>query len=314
MELRHLRYFVAVAEELNFGRAAARLGIAQPPLSRQIQALESELAVRLFVRAKRRVQLTDAGRVLLEEARTALRHAERAGERARRAGRGELGWLAVAFAPAAELALIPRLIPSFVERHPDVHLELHAMDPDEHVAALQAGTIEAGLLPFPVPVPDDVVVERVLAVELCAVFPQRHRLASRPRVTLAMVAQEPLVLLRRRVAPGFHDALVAALGQAGVTPSVRCHATHLHTCVALVAAGLGVALLPAASHELRGRGVVYRSLVGPTPRLELAIVYRRDDPSRMLHAFLANERRVFAAQKVAVLACETAARPPALTG
>src|SRR5262245_14262882 len=165
MELRHLRYFVAVAEELNFGRAAHRLGIAQPPLSRQIQALEAELAVRLFVRSGRRVQMTDAGRVLLEEARAALRQAERAGDRARRAGRGELGRPAVAFAPAAELSMVTRLIAPFAARHPNVQVEVRAMDPDEHFGALQAGTIEAGVLPLPVQGPEGIVVERLLAVD-----------------------------------------------------------------------------------------------------------------------------------------------------
>jgi len=303
MELRHLRYFVAVAEELNFGRAARRLGIAQPPLSRQIHVLESELSVRVFTRSKRRVHLTDAGRVLLEEARAALRQAERAVERARRAGRGEAGRLAVAFAPAAELALVPRVVGPFMKRHDDVEVEVYSIDPDDQVAALQAGTIEVGLLPIPAIGPEGLVVEPLLAEEICAVLPRHHRLATRQRVSLALLAQEPFVLFRRSVAPRLHDTITAMLHEAGGAPNVRCHASHLHTCIALVAAGLGVALLPAASQGGHANGVVYRHLAGPTPRLEIGMVYRRDDPSAVLRKFLASARDAFAGQKVAVLGC-----------
>jgi DNA-binding transcriptional LysR family regulator len=148
-----------------------------------------------------------------------------------------------------------------------------------------------------------VVAERLVAVEICAVLPARHRFRSSRRLTLAMIAEEPLVLLRRRVAPRLHDALISALHDAGVTATVRCQASQVHTCAALVAAGLGVGLLPAAPHDARG-GVVYRRLVGPTPRLELGFVFRRDDPSEVLHAFFANARRMLAAREVHVLACE----------
>ena len=314
MELRHLRYFVAVAEELNFGRAARRLGIAQPPLSRQIRALESELAARLFARSKRQVRLTDAGRVLLEEARTALGHTERAAERVRRAGRGEAGCLAVAFAPAAELALVPRLVAPFMRRHREVQLELHTMDPDDHLRALHAGTVDAGVLPLPTAGSRDVVVETLLAEEICAVLPQRHRLAARHRVPLAMLAQEPFVLFRRAVAPRLHDAIVTMLHESGVTPTTRCHVSHLHTCVAAVAAGLGVALLPAASQGGHGNGVVYRRLAGPPPRLEVGMMYRRDDPSEILRTFLASARHVFAGRGIAVLGCGTDERARAGAG
>jgi DNA-binding transcriptional LysR family regulator len=282
------------------------VGIAQPPLSRQIRALESELAVRLFARSGRRVHLTDAGRVLLEEARTSLRQVERARERARRAGRGELGRLAVAFSPVAELPLMRRLIASFAADHPEVQLELYAMEPDRHVAAVQAGTIEAGLLALPARTPDDVAVERLFAVELCAVLPRRHRLAGRARLTLAMLAEEALVLLRPQAAPGLHDAIEAMLGAAGVSPPVRSHATHVHACLTLVRAGLGVGLLPAVGDDGRTSGVVYRRLAGAGPRLTLGVVYRRDDGSGTLRAFLATVRRELGGRRPAVLACGAA--------
>jgi len=303
MELRHLRYFVAVAEELHFGRAAQRLDMAQPPLSRQIRALESDLGVRLLVRTKRRVRLTDAGRVFRDESRAALRRADQASEAARRAARGEAGAFAIAFAPDVELALIPRLIPPFLGRHAELRLEIQSLNPDQQIAALHGGAVQVGVAPLPLAAQGDIVVEPLVSQELCAVVPAKHRLANRPRLTLAAVAAEPVVFVPRLVAPRLHDLVLAIFREAGLVPRVRCHATHLQTCLALVAAGVGVTLLPAGTQGVCSVGVAFRRLRPPVAKLEIGIVYRRDEPSALRSDFITSAHAILGDPKTNALAC-----------
>lgn len=285
MELRHLRYFVAVAEELHFSRAAARLHIAQPPLSQQIRHLEQELGIALFSRTRRRVELTAAGRAFLDEARTVLDRAERAARIARRAGGGEIGHLSIGFVPSADLELLPRVLRVWQQRFPDVELELQMLFAGAQIDALAAGRIHVGLVRLPLAPQRGIVVERVQAEPLVAALPQRHRLARRRTVRLAELAGDTLLLFPRHVAPGYYDVLVGAFADVGHTPRVF-HPGALTTNLALVSAGLGITLLPASIRNLRRAGVIYRPLAPPAPDVELAVVHRQGERSPMVPAFV----------------------------
>jgi DNA-binding transcriptional LysR family regulator len=308
MELRHLRYFVAVAEELHFSRAAARLHIAQPPLSQQIRGLERDLGVALFSRTRRRVDLTPAGRALLEEARRILAQADRAARIARRAGAGAIGQLALAFVPSADLDLLPRVLRLWRGRFPDVELDLQVLLPVAQMEALAAGRIQVGLLRLPVVADRAVVVEPIQSEPLVAVLPRRHRLARRPRVRLADLAGDTIMMFPRHVAPGYYDVMISAFRDAGFTPSVF-HPGTMQTNLALVSAGLGASLLPSSIRNLRRAGVVYRPLMPPVPRVELAVAYRRDERSAVLPAFL-ELVRIVASGRAADQAAVGGASPP----
>jgi DNA-binding transcriptional LysR family regulator len=287
MELRHLRYYVAVAEELSFGRAASRLAIAQPPLSRQIRALEDEVGVRLLARTKRRVLLTEAGRAFLEGARAALSQAARAIDQARRASRGENGSLSIAFAPSSELVLMSAIMRAVMRAHRDVRLEVHTCTEHEALRAVQVGTLQLALVPTPTSSERDVRVEPLTSRRLRLAVPAKHPLARRTRVHVRQLADEPIVLFTRAVSPALHDAIVATFQGAGIPLAVRHEASHLHTCLELVTAGLGVTLMPA----VEGReGVVFRPLEPSAPVLDFAVVYREDLSAEGLQDFLRTAR------------------------
>jgi DNA-binding transcriptional LysR family regulator len=284
VELRHLRYFVAVAEELHFGRAAARLHMAQPPLSQQIRHLERELDVALFARTKRRVELTAAGRVFLEEARALLAGAEQAVRTVQRASRGEIGQLAIGFVPSADLDVLPRVLSVWKAHSPQVEISLHALLSGAQIDALHAGAIQVGFVRLPVD-ETGLVVEPIQREPLVAALPSGHRLAGSARVNLADLAADTMVLFTRDVAPGYYDVFIAACRRAGFTPRLL-HASSMQTNLGLVAAGLGVTLMPASIRNLRRAGVVYRPLAFPVPHVEMAVAHRADEPSPILPAFL----------------------------
>jgi DNA-binding transcriptional LysR family regulator len=290
MELRHLRYFLAVAEELHFGRAASRVHIAQPPLSQQIRKLEQELGVDLFSRTKRRVALTPAGQAFLEEARLVLAQAERAVRTARRAGRGEIGQLAIGFVPSADLDVLPRVLRAWRARYPHVEIELHSLLPAAQVEALRDGRIHVGFVRVPV---DDggLVVESIQREPLLAVLPRGHRLARAQRVRLADLAPDTMILFPRRDSPGYYDVFISACRRAGFTPRVM-HPGSMQANLALVSAGLGVTLMPSSIRSLRRSGVVYRPLAPPVPHVEMAVAYRRDERSAVLPVFFQVLREV----------------------
>jgi DNA-binding transcriptional LysR family regulator len=302
MELRHLRYFVAVAEELHFGRAAARVQIAQPPLSQQIRQLEQELGVALFNRTKRRVELAPAGRAFLEHARQILAETERAKRIARRAGHGEIGRLAIGFASSADLDILPRVLRVWRDRFPDVEVELHALLTSAQVDALRHGRIQVGFIRLPTD-ETNLVVETIHREPLVAALPEGHRLARRVRVRLADLASETMILFSRHTAPGYYDIFISACRRAGFMPRLL-HPGSMQTNLGLISAGLGVSLMPASIRNLRRAGVVYRPLAPPVPQVEMAIAYRRDEPSAVLPAFLqtvvdvlGRDRRRFAAMR-----------------
>jgi DNA-binding transcriptional LysR family regulator len=284
VELRHLRYFAAVAEELHFGRAAARVRIAQPPLSQQIRQLEEELGVALFNRTKRHVELTAAGRAFVEEVRRVFEQTERAVRTAQRAGRGEIGELAIGFVQSADLDVLPRVLRAWSARFPHVEIELHALLPGAQVEALRDGRIHVGFVRLPVD-ESGLVVETIQREPLLAALPQGHRLARRARVRLADLAGDTMILFPRDTAAGYYDVFLSACRRAGFSPRVL-NPGSMQTNLGLVSAGLGVALMPASIRNLRREGVVYRPLAAPVPHVDMAVAYRQGERSAVLSAFL----------------------------
>ena len=285
LELRHLRYFVAVAEELHFGRAAQRLGMAQPPLSQQIQRLEQIIGARLFERTSRRVQLTDAGNALLPDARRLLAGAEAALLAARRAGRGEQGELRVAFAATVMFLALPEIIRAFRDRFPGVHLDLREMPTGPQLAGIKAGEIDIGFVREPEPDPElDIVT--VMREPLRIAVPKGHPLASRATISVRHLADEPFVLFPAELAPGLHAQVMSLCRAAGFTPRVVEESRELYTSVSLVEAGIGVSILPASVEKLGWRGVRYRAIPSASAETRIAAAWRKDRGRPVVEAFM----------------------------
>ena len=241
MELRHLRYFIAVAEELHFGRAAQVLGISQPPLSQQIQALEQEVGARLFERTNRRVELSEAGRLFLEEARLVLAQVDKAADVARRAQLGELGELKIGFTSSAPFnSTIPQAIFSFRQRFPAVHLNLREMSSTQVADALLDDSIEVGIM-RPLGLPDSLSVVELMREPLVAVLSSKHPLVagSEEGLFLSALAHEPFVFFPRSYGSGLYAQLLSLARDAGFNPHFAQEAGEAMTIIGLVAAGLG---------------------------------------------------------------------------
>ncbi len=289
LELRQLRYFVTVAEELHFGRAAVRLHMTQPPLSQAIAALEDQLGALLFLRNRRAVALTPAGAALLPEAKRLLAEAESLPELVRRAAAGEAGRLAIAFITSADYSVLPPFLRRYSERYPDVHLSLHEATSDVQVEELLRGRIDAGFL-IP-PLPDRALAQldylKVLDEPLILCAPAGLALPpDGAAVRLQDVPHLPLIIFPREVSPALHDAILSCWRAAGITPAVGQQAIQMQTIVSLVSAGMGLALVPQSVANLMRPGVEYRALADPTPRVDTGIAWRRDNPSPVLQGFL----------------------------
>lgn len=311
MELRQLRSFVVVAEELNVGRAALRLHLTQPSLSRQIAALEHDLGVELFARIRRRFVLTAAGETFLADAHDLLRRSDEAVRAAQRTQRGELGTLRLRFVQSATHEALPRLLGTFREAYPEVVLDLATMTTLHQTEALRDGRIDVGLLRPNAPAPvggragsrggggdapgDGTVVVRlapglesqaVSADPLVAALPARHRLARRKRVRLAELADEPFVFYSRPSGPAVYDTIVGFCLAAGFMPRIEQEAADVQTIVSLVAAGLGVSLLISPTPLSNPEAVVYRELSDDLPPWPLSVAWSPDNRSPILARFL----------------------------
>ncbi|WP_219415096.1 LysR substrate-binding domain-containing protein [Pseudonocardia nigra] len=286
MELRHLRAFAAVAEELHFGRAAARLHMAQPPLSQQIKTLERDLGVLLLERTTRQVRLTNAGAVFLEHARRVLAEADRARESVLLTEQGERGEIRVGLTGVTTWRLLPRLTRAYRERYPLVRLELNpTVFTGAQLNALLDGGIDVGILRAPVP---PLLASRTLLdEELVAVLPDDHPLATRPSVPLGELAGENFVSYPPRQGSSLRDRAFSACSAVGFWPRVVQEAADTYTVVALVGAAVGVALLPASAERLQFEGVVFRPVTGADVRVPVALAWREGDPSPVLAGFLA---------------------------
>jgi len=289
MDLRQLRYFVAVAEERHFGRAAQRLHMSQPPLSMQIKALERELGLELLERTSRRVALTDAGRVFLERAKTILDAVEEAREVARGAEQGLQGRLEVGFISSASLSLLPPSIRLFRERFGDVELELKELTSAQQIDALYEGGIRVGLVRLPLRAPG-IRFEPVLEERLVVALPSGHALESLDCVSLETIADLPLIFFTRQLIPGFHAQIVELFQRVGAFPKVVQHAVHLQTIVGLVASGVGIAILPSSAERVSREGVVYRALDVPDATSWMGLAWVEGDESKLVRNFIGTVR------------------------
>jgi DNA-binding transcriptional LysR family regulator len=289
-ELRHLRCFVAVAEELHFGRAALRLRVAQPALSQQLQRIEASLGVRLFDRTKRKVELTTAGRHLLEEARSILSAAERAERNVRRASKGELGTLRLGFVGTGAFGILPGIIRRFHTSRPDVKIEFHDGHVENPFDLLEAGALDVAIIRAPVSHPR-LTIEPFYSEPVCAVVPRAHPLGRRHRIRLGALASEPFVLFPRRNQPEFHDAITSACRACGFSPRVENEAGDWQVLVSLVAAGLGVTLAPNSVRRIPRDDVQYCAVTGLDLVAELALAYAPARLSPAGDAFIRVARR-----------------------
>ncbi|WP_067828176.1 LysR family transcriptional regulator [Actinomadura kijaniata] len=290
LPLQQLHAFVVLAEELHFGHAAARLGIAQPPLSQQIRRLEDKVGHPLFHREPGRVSLTPAGRELLPAARRALTGLADGLAAARAVGGGRAGRLRIGFAASLALTVLPDLLRRFRERFPDVRLDIHEMTTAPQIAALHDKTIDVGLLREPA---DEAGLgfETVLTEPFVAVLPSAHPLAAQRAVPVAELADAPFVLPPRAVGPGLHDQIVGLCAAAGFTPRVAQRAVEWQTVCGLVEAGLGVSLAPASIRRIRLRGVAFRRIAPGSTRTRVAAAWRRDDHNPLIASLLATVGR-----------------------
>jgi DNA-binding transcriptional LysR family regulator len=287
-----LRYFVAVAERLHFGRAAAALNISQPPLSRAIRALEERLGVALFVRTRRRVELTPEGARFLDEARRLIGQLERSVLELRGLASGEQGRLRIGFVSLADYGVLPGLLKAYKAARPRVTLALREMLSPEQAAALAAGELDFGLLLPPVAEAaglDHIVVQRERFV---VALPSRHRLArGRGKLAMTALAGDPFVMVPREIAPGLYDIVTGLAARAGVSLNVAQEAIQMQTVVSLVSSGLGVAIVPGSIANLGRRGVVYRELADSHPRLDLWLAWLRGALGAAGREFVARARR-----------------------
>lgn len=285
LELRYLWYFVAVAEELSFSRAALRIGIAQPPLSQQIQKLEALLGCPLFERAGRRVRLTDAGALLLNDARRLLTDAGQTAERLRRAARGETGTLTIGFWPSTLFSPLPLAVRRFRERCPGVAVRMREMYQPEQFEAIGNGTIDIAIVREPPPV-DGILAIEVLAEPFVVAVPEDHRLAALRAVGAAQLRDEDFVLFPRDSAPGLHARLLGVCRRAGFEPRVVQEAEAWHTIISLVEAGIGVSLIPASFQGRRTGALAYRPLTGRQVRTLTVACVRQSGRPPVAEAFL----------------------------
>ncbi|MFC9330320.1 LysR family transcriptional regulator [Kitasatospora sp. NPDC057015] len=283
--LQQLHAFAVLAEELHFGRAAERLGIAQPPLSQQIRRLEAKVGYPLFTRGPGRVALTAAGHELLPAARRALDQVTVGLEAARRVGGGAAGRIRVGFSASLALTLLPGLLRAYRGRYPGVELEIREMTTAPQVAALREHVIDVGLLREP---PDEPGLrsETLLSEEFVAVLPVGHPLAARRVVPVEALADEPFVLLPDSAGPTVRNRILDLCRSAGFEPRLGQQAVEWQTVCALVEAGLGVSLAPASIRRIRLRGVAYRRIEPSDARTTVAMTWRQDDPDPLVARFL----------------------------
>jgi DNA-binding transcriptional LysR family regulator len=281
-DLNQLRCFVAVAEELHFGRAAARLYMTQPPLSRQIQVLERIVDAPLLERTSRSVRLTPAGRSFLPEAKRILKLADSASQAARRIAMGKTGSLKIGFTAAAAYGFLPELIAACRARLPEVDFSLKEMVSGDQLEALASGQIDAGLLRPPIARPE-LATRRVVAESLLAAIPENHPLASAETVSVKDFDDQPFVMYSPYESRYFHDLLVALFTRADILPRYVQHLSQIHSVLAMVRAGLGVSIVPAAAASLRIAEVELRPLrLRTRTPVELFMVWRRDDENPLI--------------------------------
>ena len=287
MELRQLRYFIAVAEEQSFSRAAVRLHVSQPPLSIHVKGLEDELGIRLFHRSNRGVALTPAGQVFYDEIRSVLRRLDQARIKAQNAGNGERGTLSVGFVSIADYGVLPPALKRFREQFPHVEVHLHELTTDAQTREIRAGRLDIGIGLAPVD-EVDLTFETVLRERLLLAAPTGHRLIkSDGAVRLKAFSNESFIIPPRDIAPGLYDLIISQCRASGFTPKINQHARQMQTVIGLVASGMGFALVPSSVKNLKRAGVQYRALRGATDSVELGMLRARDEDGPLGNHFVA---------------------------
>ena len=292
MELRHLRYFVAVAEELHFTRAAERLGIKQPPLSLQIRQLEQEIGTPLFHRLTRGVELTEAGTLLLDDAHRILDQVERTKTSVQTRARGETGRIHVGFAGATYFQpLVPDIIRSYRETYPGVVLSPEQSNTPHLIAGLLSGAIDVAFVRPPLSDGEGLSVHPLVEEHMRIVLPAAHPRADSRSMPLSALAQETLILFPRMIGPGLHDSIMASCQRAGFSPALGQDAPQISSIVHLVAAGFGVSIVPQSIEQIHAEGVAYLRIDGDEPRAPIGLAYRKEEHSMAVRNFVALARR-----------------------
>ncbi|MBC8738238.1 LysR family transcriptional regulator [Paraburkholderia sp. UCT31] len=294
MELRHLRYFVVVAEERHFTRAAERLGIGQPPLSLQIQRLERDIGAQLFRRLSRGVELTEAGELLFDNARQILAQVDRTCADVQRLSRGELGHLRVGFAGATYFqSLVPAIIREYRGQHPDVTVSPEQSNTPSLVDGLLEGRVDVAFIRPPIMSADALEVELLVKEDMVVALPHTHPLAqSGAAVSLSALAAETFILFPRSIGAGLYDAVTGACQRAGFIPRLGQEAPQITSIVPMVGAGFGVSIVPRSTSQIRTDEVVYLPIAGDAPKAPISLAWRRHDPSQVVRRFLAVARRM----------------------
>jgi DNA-binding transcriptional LysR family regulator len=303
MELRHLRYFVAVAEELHFGHAATRLHTSQPSLSQQVRNLERELKVQLLIRTKRRVELAPAGQRFLEEARGILAAADRAVSLARETAREESRKLAIGIYPETDWLLLGRALRLFAERVPSVEISFENLTLEAQVEALHEGRIDLGFVALPMEA-EGLMSEPTGRVRLMVALPEKHPMAGKATLRLEQLSKEAYTLWPRHFSPASHDQLLGVFRRAGFGPPITMEGglPSTHTVLGMIAAGLTIALVDPSLRQMAASGVVFRALAGQGIFTETGVIYRRNDPSPILASFLHELRATIQRRKSAPVA------------
>jgi DNA-binding transcriptional LysR family regulator len=288
MELRHLRYFIAVADELSFSRAAEKLHIAQPPLSQQIQALETELGVRLFDRKKRPLQITPAGQAFLEEARSTLAGLEQAIHKTQRINQGELGYLTVGFTSSIANGILPNILRIFRQQYPEIKLILREANSAEQVQKLRDRQTDIVFVyqNLHLLAANDLEVMPLLQETLVVALPQKHPLAAQSTISITDLADEEFIMPLYQVVSGLSDQIYSLFTQAGCIPKISQEAVFTLTILGLVAGEMGISILPSSVQNLQRTGVVYRPIQEQTTTNQLMAVWRQEDESNILRQFI----------------------------
>jgi len=285
VELRQLRYFVAIAEQGGFSRAAEQLHVSQPPLSTQIKDLEEEIGARLFNRSNRGVSLTRAGQVFYDEARAILTRLQGARAKTLQADRGDVGLLSVGFVSIADYGILPPALKSFRAQFPLVEVQLHELTTDAQIRELRGSRLDLGLGLAPVAEPD-ITFRSILREELILAAPSDHPAAKMQRLDLRTLAKTSFIVPPRDIAPGLYDLTISRCRTAGFAPGIVQNARQMQTVIGLVSCGMGVALVPASVRNLKRAGVAYRPLRGKPALIELGILQRRESANAQAELFV----------------------------
>jgi DNA-binding transcriptional LysR family regulator len=287
IELRQLRYFVAVAEELHFGRAALLLNMSQPPLSQAIQQLESLLGTKLFIRNTRKITLSAAGLALLPEAKKLIEQAKLLPQLVQRAACGEIGQLSISFISIADFSVLPPALSQFRRNHQEVKISLQEATSDIQLAMLENNEIDIGFIIPPIPSSLDKIINYHKILEeplLLAIHESQVRKVNADM--LISYKELPLILFPRQVSPTLHDTILACFRKENITPVIAQEAIQMQTIIALVSADIGMALVPQSVANLKIPGVIYQPLQNINSYVEIGIAWRKDNPSAVIQAFL----------------------------